>query len=70
MKTGNKFTAGLVAGVLVGVAAGLLMAPKNGKETREMVSERSHMLKEGIEKQIRRCRRGEEASNNHVEVIG
>ena len=34
---GNKLVTGLVAGALVGVAAGILLAPKSGKETRKLV---------------------------------
>ncbi len=38
---GNKLVTGLVAGALVGVAAGILLAPKTGKETRKMVGEKA-----------------------------
>ena len=38
---GNKLVTGLVAGALVGAAAGILLAPKSGKETRKMVGEKA-----------------------------
>ena len=38
MTRGNKLVAGLVAGAVVGSAMGLLVAPKNGKESRQTVS--------------------------------
>ncbi len=67
MSTGKKFTAGLVAGMLVGVAAGLLLAPKKGTETRELLSVRTNALRDRIDK-IRRCNQAEDASNRHAEV--
>ena len=39
MMRGNKLVAGLVAGAVVGSAMGLLVAPKTGKESRQMVAE-------------------------------
>ena len=38
---GNKLVTGLVVGALVGAAAGILLAPKSGKENRKMVGERA-----------------------------
>ena len=38
---GNKMFAGLVAGAAVGTAAGLLLAPKPGKESRHIVRTRA-----------------------------
>ena len=37
----DKFVTGLLAGALVGAAFGLLLAPKPGKETRQIVRERA-----------------------------
>ncbi len=44
MSKSNKLLAGLIAGGLIGAAAGLLMAPKLGKETRQIVKERADEL--------------------------
>ena len=68
MRTGSKFTGGMGAGMLVSGAARLPLAPEQGKETIESVAQQSHMMKEGIEK-LQRCKRGDEASNHHVELI-
>ena len=45
MTTGNKFVTGLIAGAVIGSVAGLLMAPKPGKETRQTVARRANVLK-------------------------
>ncbi|HAI09416.1 MAG TPA: YtxH domain-containing protein, partial [Dehalococcoidia bacterium] len=37
----NKLFVGLIAGAAVGVAAGLLFAPKPGKESRSLVANRT-----------------------------
>ena len=37
----NKFLYGLGTGVIIGTAAGLLLAPKTGKETRQIFADRS-----------------------------
>ena len=36
-KSGKKVRGGLVFGIVAGVAAGLLLAPKSGRETREQL---------------------------------
>ena len=40
MSTG-KFIAGFVIGGVVGAVAGILLAPRSGEETREMIKESS-----------------------------
>lgn len=37
----DKFVTGLLAGALIGTAIGMLMAPKPGSETRQIVRERA-----------------------------
>jgi len=37
----NQLFTGLIAGVVVGAAAGLLLAPKTGKESRQIVVARA-----------------------------
>ncbi len=46
MSTANKFLIGLLTGAAVGAAAGILMAPKVGKETRQIVGERATQAKQ------------------------
>ena len=41
----NKLVTGLIAGVAVGVVAGLLFAPKTGKDSRKIVASRTDELK-------------------------
>ena len=41
MGSGKKLITGLVAGAIVGTVAGLLLAPKSGKENRKMVGEKA-----------------------------
>ena len=40
----NRFFSGLIAGAVVGIVAGLLLAPKPGKETRHIVGTRAGEL--------------------------
>ena len=41
----NKLVTGLIAGVAVGAVAGLLFAPKPGKDSRKIVTSRTDELK-------------------------
>ena len=41
----NKLVTGLIAGVAVGAVAGLLFAPKPGKDSRKIVASRTDELK-------------------------
>ena len=41
----NKLVAGLISGVAVGAVAGLLFAPKPGKDSRKIVASRTDELK-------------------------
>lgn len=45
MRSGD-FMAGIMVGVLIGGALGLLFAPETGEETRELVAEKARKLKE------------------------
>ena len=44
--TANKMFAGLIAGAALGTVAGLLIAPKPGKESRQIVTIRAGELRE------------------------
>ncbi len=45
MARGNQMFAGLVAGVAVGAVAGLLFAPKSGKQSRQIVTTRADEIR-------------------------
>ena len=72
--------AGAAAGAAVGVVAGLLLAPKTGKETRQMVAARATQVTQkardyvGTLRELIRTEQApegaEEDSDNHVEVAG
>ncbi len=80
MAKGNKLIAGLVVGAAVGAIAGLLLAPKPGKETRKVVVTRSGALRQktgeyvGTLRRRMRGRRGakavEESSDQHAGISG
>jgi gas vesicle protein len=59
MRSGD-FVAGILVGVLIGGALGLLFAPEPGEETREFVAEKARRLKAAAEKGRSLIRRGEE----------
>jgi gas vesicle protein len=61
MRSGD-FMAGILVGVLIGGALGLLFAPEPGEETRELVADKARKLKDAAaEKGRSLIRRGEEA---------
>ena len=41
----HKLLYGLGTGIIIGTAAGLLLAPKTGKETRKIVAERAGTIR-------------------------
>ena len=45
MTNRNQIVSGIIAGALVGTALGLLVAPKTGKETRELVAMKGSAFK-------------------------
>ncbi len=45
MGNGQKLMVGLVAGATVGSIAGMLLAPKSGKENRKMVGEKAGKIR-------------------------
>ena len=53
----NYIAVGLLLGVIAGVAVGLMLAPRTGAETREILKQR---IASGAER-IRQFRRGDEA---------
>ena len=71
---------GAAAGAAVGAVAGLLLAPKTGKETRQIVADRAPQVlqkaRDYVGSLLQRIRTeqapqgAEEDSDNHVEVAG
>ena len=60
MRSGD-FMAGMLVGVLIGGALGLLFAPEPGEETRELVAEKARKLRAAATEKGRSVlRRGEE----------
>jgi gas vesicle protein len=51
--SGNKFIKGGILGALVGAVAGILFAPKSGKETREDLKQQATKAKSETEKQLK-----------------
>ena len=68
----EKFVYGLGTGVIIGAAAGLLLAPKTGKETRQMVAGRAGGLRQKATLYLGNLRRqkvnGREADADKEEV--
>ncbi|MFA7253675.1 MAG: YtxH domain-containing protein [Patescibacteria group bacterium] len=46
MKNSNKFVLGALLGGAIGAVAGILFAPRSGKETRKIVSKKANDLTE------------------------
>ena len=59
----NKILYGLGTGVIIGAAAGLLLAPKTGKETRKLVAERAESIKSRAAGTLRQAMR---RRNSHL----
>ena len=53
----NKLVAGLLVGAAMGAAAGLLLAPKPGKEARHVVASRLGNLRHQAGNRVRTLRR-------------
>jgi gas vesicle protein len=45
MANGKRLMTGLVAGAILGTLAGMLVAPKSGKENRKMVGEKASKIR-------------------------
>jgi len=65
MANRDKFVTGLIAGAIIGAVAGLLLAPKTGKETRHVIADRARELSQ----KLRRGRGAEETTDHHVEPL-
>ena len=52
MDAKSTFIAGLIAGALGGAAAALLLSPKEGRETREIIRDRANQVRGRAAEQI------------------
>ena len=59
----NKILYGFGTGVIIGAAAGLLMAPKTGKETRKIVADRAGSIRNRAAGTLRQAMR---RRNSHL----
>ena len=66
----NQLFTGLIAGVVVGAVAGLLLAPKPGQETRQIVAARAGEVRgkagqyaTSVRRRLRRGQTGEESAD-------
>ncbi|MCS6795625.1 MAG: YtxH domain-containing protein [Raineya sp.] len=53
MSNGQKIFVSFVVGAAAGVVAGLLLAPKSGKETRQRIAQKASELKNALETRIK-----------------
>lgn len=49
----SQFFSGLGIGLIVGAIVGLLIAPKSGKETRKVISDKAKEVKEKAQKVVK-----------------
>lgn len=49
---GEKFFAGLIVGAVLGLAIGMLTAPRSGKETREIIKERMDEFNKNVKEKF------------------
>jgi gas vesicle protein len=74
MANPNRFLTGLVAGTVVGALAGLFLAPKPGKDARELVKDRTGVIRNKAETYVESLKErfkgqpGEESTGNGIEV--
>jgi gas vesicle protein len=53
MKTTNKVLTALGAGLVAGAAAGILLAPRKGQETRKLISKKGKKLANQLTSEIK-----------------
>ena len=61
----NNFAKGLIGGAIVGALAGLMFAPRAGKETRQIVREKAGLYAGTLRQRVRRGST-QESSNGQV----
>ena len=65
-----SFTRGLLMGVLIGAAAGILLAPKSGKSTRKELKELAYKKKEDAEVMYSEASRRVNRKIRDIKAIG
>lgn len=74
MAKSSDLLTGLLAGAVVGAIAGLILAPKPGKDTRELVGARTSLIRNKAENYVENLRErfkresDEETIRNGIEV--
>ncbi len=53
MSNGQKIFVSFIAGATAGVVAGLLLAPKSGKETRQKIAKKASEIKDVLEARLK-----------------
>ena len=66
----GKFLAGFIVGGAVGALAGLLLAPKSGEETREMIAQKSSDIYDKTEASIKEIKSKTEAVVDDLQKKG
>lgn len=72
MERSNKLVTGLIAGAMVGTVAGLLLAPKPGKQIRQMLAARADQYAGILRRKAGKgkTREGNGSSNDPMLVVG
>lgn len=71
-KAGIGLAAGIVAGAAIGTAAGVLLTPKSGKETRTDIKEKANDVIENVKVKVSKLKKNtspEKDSENDSENI-
>ena len=67
MKTQNKVALGLAGGALLGALAGVILAPKSGKQARSVIFSRANQLRQRVK---RSGNGGGEPMGDYAEIAG
>lgn len=59
MTNGQKMFVSFIVGAAAGVVAGLLFAPKSGKETRQKIAKKASEIKDALETRLKSFKKEE-----------
>ncbi|WP_055667282.1 YtxH domain-containing protein [Desnuesiella massiliensis] len=68
IRTAKKVATGAAAGILAGIAGGLLFAPKSGKETREDISNKAKEVNDSIKTKADEAKKALEEKTEEVKT--